>query len=137
MIEQLAMPSDRGVGVNIDGNIQKAGIQAIAVAFTDKFEQFDRVGIYVEVAHLGSITLDALVTALKFSLSTFQRFAKKAVVAEHQWMDRVAGVSDKLFPSLEVKHFSLVDQENAIAWAKPVALPQAEGTWRCEPVCNI
>jgi hypothetical protein len=127
MIELLAMPGDRVVGVKIDGKIQKADIQAIEAAFAHKFEQFDRVGIYVEVAHLGGITLDALVEDLKFGLSKFQRFAKKAVVSEQQWMNKVAVVSDKLFPSIEVKHFSFAEKADAIAWANATGLAQAEG----------
>jgi len=128
MIELLEMPGDRVVGVKIDGKIQKADIAAIEAAFADKFKQFDRVSIYVEVAHLGGITLDALVEDLKFGLSKFRRFAKKAVVSEHQWMDKVAVVSDKLFPSIAVKHFSFAEKADAIAWVNAADLTQAEGT---------
>ncbi len=116
MIELLEMQSDRVVGVKIDGKIQKADIQAIEAAFADKFEQFDRVGIYVEVAHLGGITLDALMEDFRFGLSKFSHFAKKAVVSEHQWMDKLAAVGDKLFPSIEVKHFNPAEKADAIAW---------------------
>lgn len=116
MIELLDMQSDLVVGVKIDGKIQKADIQAIEAAFAEKFERFERVCIYVEVANLGGITLEALLEDLKFGWSKFQRFAKKAVVSEHQWMDTLAIVGDKLFPSIEVKHFSFADKDDAIAW---------------------
>ena len=126
MIELLEMHSDRVVGVKIDGKIQKADIQAIEAAFAEKFEQFDKVGIYVEVAHLGGITLDALVEDLKFGLSKFRHFAKKAVVSEHQWMDKLATVGDKLFPSIEVKHFSVAEKADAIAWVSITDATPAE-----------
>lgn len=120
MIELLPMQSDRVVGVKIDGTIHKADIEAIERAFIQKFDQFDRVSIYVEVANLGGITLNALVEDLKFGFSNFQRFEKKAVVSEHRWLDQLAAVGDKLFPSLAVKHFSVAEKEAAIAWASEI-----------------
>lgn len=122
MIKLLEMSSDRVVGVKIDGKIEKADIEAIEQAFATKFAQFDRASIYVEVANLGGITLDALIEDLKFGVSKFQRFEKKAVVSEHQWLDSLAAVGDKLFPSLAVKHFTFEEKAAAIAWVSEAKL---------------
>ncbi|MGD1943560.1 MAG: STAS/SEC14 domain-containing protein [Leptolyngbyaceae cyanobacterium] len=116
MIELLEMSSDRVIGVKIDGKIEKTDIQEIEQAFVAQFEQFDKVAIYVEVANLGGITLDALIEDLKFGLSNLKRFEKKAVVSEHHWMDKLAPLGDKLFPSLAVKHFTVAEKDAAIAW---------------------
>lgn len=116
MIELMAMESDRVVGVRVDGQIKKADIEAIERAFEDKFARFEKVSIYVEVINLGGIAFDALIEDLKFAFSKFSHFEKKAVVSEHQWLERLAEVGDKLFPSLHVRHFGKDKQEAAIAW---------------------
>ena len=116
MIELIPMASAKVVGVRVDGKIEKADIKAIEQAFADMFDQFEKVSIYVEVANLGGITLDALIEDLKFAFSKFSRFEKKAVVSEHQWIDKWVAVGDKLFPSIQVKHFGVDEKEAAIAW---------------------
>jgi hypothetical protein len=116
MIQLLDIDADQVVGVQIDGTIHKADIESIEQAFEERFSRFDKVSIYVEVVNLGGITLNALVEDLKFAFSKFSRFEKKAVVSEHQWMGQLAEIGDKLFPSIQVKHFSSDEKEAAIAW---------------------
>ena len=93
MIELIPMASDKVVGVRVDGKIEKADIKTIEQAFAGMFDQFDQVSIYVEVTNLGGITLDALIEDLKFAFSKFSRFEKKAVVSEHQWIDKWIAVA--------------------------------------------
>jgi hypothetical protein len=121
MIKVISINTDQVVAVQINGTIHKADIEAIEQAFADKFGRFDKVSIYVEVIALGGITLNALVEDLKFAFSKFSRFEKKAVVSEHQWMGPLAEIGDRLFPSIQVKHFSFDEKDAAMEWiSKPL-----------------
>jgi len=116
MIELIPMEAEKVIGLRVDGKIEKPDIKAIEQAVEPKFAQFDRISIYVEVADLGGIALDALVEDLKFAFANLSHFEKKAVVSEHQWMDTLATFGDKLFPSLQVQHFGFDEKDTAIAW---------------------
>ncbi|MBE9167225.1 STAS/SEC14 domain-containing protein [Pleurocapsales cyanobacterium LEGE 06147] len=38
------------------------------------------------------------------------------MVSEKGWLEKLASVSDKLFPSIEVKHFLFTEKEKALDW---------------------
>jgi len=116
MITLIPIADPQVVSVSIDGSIKKADIDAVIEACNRAFATAGPVAIYVEVAHLGGITLDALVADLTYGLSHLNHFAKKAVVSDVQWMAPLVAVGDKLFPSLQVRHFSPDQREEALAW---------------------
>jgi hypothetical protein len=116
MIQLIDIGAEQVVGIRVDGTIHTADMKAIEQAFEDKFARFDKASIYVEVINLGGITLNALVEDLKFAIAKFNRFEKKAVVSDHQWIGPMAEVGDRLFPSIHVKHFSVEEKATALEW---------------------
>lgn len=122
MITLIPIGDPQVVGVSIDGSIKKSDIDAVIEACNQAFASTESVAIYVEVAHLGLITLDALIADMTYALSHLSHFAKKAVVSDVQWMVPLVEVSDKLFPSLQVKHFSPDQREEALAWVRGTAI---------------
>lgn len=116
MIEVIDLDSTKVVGTRISGKISKPDMERLIDACEQKFTQSEPVSIYVEVESLGGISLEALVADLKFALANFKRFDKKAVVSDQQWLGKMAEFGDQLFPSLEVRHFSLEQKQAALDW---------------------
>ena len=52
------------------------------------------------------ITFDPLADDVKLALANLKGFDKKAVVSGEEWVEETAEFVDKLFPGIEIRHFS-------------------------------
>lgn len=116
MIEILDLETAGVIGVRIAGKIEKADIDRVVAATKAKFDEAEKLGIYVEVESLDGISFEALLEDLKFALPNLGKFRKKAVVSEKQWMETTAAIGNRLFPGIEVKHFSPDETAEARTW---------------------
>ena len=116
MIEILELGIKKAVGVRIKDKISAQDIENISRIVEEKFNEFDKLSIYVEVENFEGISIEAFFKDLKFGIKHFGKFDKKAVVTDKSWMVRLAEVSDKLFSSIEIRCFSFDDKEEALEW---------------------
>lgn len=107
---------DRIIGLDINGRIEAKDIQRVIPSLEKKLRQKERLRIYVEVHNWSGISLGAFIQNLKFSLQHYQDFEKKAIVSDRQWLESLAAISNTLFPSIEVKHFTLDEKDKALEW---------------------
>lgn len=119
MLEILHLDDPRVIGMRIGGKVSdddmKRMIDAAELKLTALGEG-GRLRVYVEVESLGGIELDALIKDLRFALSHFRDFERKAVVSDKAWMRRMAKIFDPLFPNIELRHFSTEQRDDARAW---------------------
>jgi hypothetical protein len=116
MIEILEMAAPHAIGLKITGKIEKEDIDKVFSLVDQKLNQVERLAVYVEVEKMGGISVEALIEDIKKALPNFKRYAKKAVVSSSKWHKLFSEVGDKLFPSLEVRHFEPEQKEEALAW---------------------
>ena len=55
---------------------------------------------------------------IRFAFPHLRNFEKKAVVSEKGWVEKLIDIGDKLFPSIEVRHFSFDQKDEAIKWVQ-------------------
>lgn len=118
MIQIVPMPVDKVIGVRISGKMEKADIEKTAKAIEEKLTVHDKVNIYAEIESFEGISLEALVADIKFAFPHLRDFEKKAVVSEKHWIERLVAIRDKLFPSVEVRHFSFEQKDEALKWVQ-------------------
>lgn len=116
MIQLVDLKSPQAVGLKILGKIEKVDIQRVFSEVDKKLAATDKLSIYVEVDDFKGISFEALVEDIKRGLPKFKSFSKKAVVSPSQWHKLVVEVGDKLFPSVEVRHFEPSQRQAAMAW---------------------
>ena len=119
MLEIIHFDSEHVLGMRIGGKISDDDMQLLIETAEMKLTALGeggRLRIYVEVDSFGGFGLDALIKDLKFGLSHFRDFERKAVVSDKAWMGRMAKVFDPLFPHIELRHFSTEQREAARAW---------------------
>ncbi|WP_320006324.1 STAS/SEC14 domain-containing protein [Maridesulfovibrio sp.] len=104
------------LGLKIQGKIQNEDIQEVIKTSEDKLENYEQIAIYIEIIEMGGISIDAFFTDLKFALPNLKKFSKKAVVSESKWHDKLAKIIDKIFSSIEIRHFTPEERENAKKW---------------------
>jgi hypothetical protein len=118
MIELIESGSAKVIAMKIAGKIGKADIEKMIREVEEKFTQNEKLGIYVELESFEGISFEALIQDLAFGLPHIQRFHKKAVVSRKEWMGKIARISDRLFPGMEIRHFPYEEKEEALAWVK-------------------
>ena len=58
---------------------------------------------------------DLFIVKIEF-FGELEKFEKEAVVSDKSWMETVVKISDKIFPSVDVKHFSFDEKDDALVW---------------------
>ncbi|MEB3355962.1 MAG: STAS/SEC14 domain-containing protein [Synechococcales bacterium] len=118
MLEILSMPVENVVGLRISGKIEASDFDRAIAVVEEKLKLFDRLRVYVEVDNLTGLSLEALIKDLQFTLRHYKDFEREAVVSDRQWLQRLAAVGDRLFPSIDVRHFDVSEKEQALAWVQ-------------------
>jgi hypothetical protein len=118
MIELLDMGTPKAIGMRISGKIEKPDIDRVYAQAEEKLAQVDKFSVYVELESFRGIAFDALIEDAKKGIPMIGRLRKKAVVSDAKWLQVFTKVGDKLFPSIEARHFFPDQREQALAWVK-------------------
>jgi len=117
MITLIEIPSTKTVGMKVSGKITKDGMEQVVEKVKAMMEKTDdRLNIYVELDKWEGFTLAALYEDIKFALPNMRRFAKEAIVTDKSWIANLVKVSDKLFPSIELKTYTTEEKGEALKW---------------------
>jgi hypothetical protein len=116
MIEMVDMKSDKAVGLVISGKIERADIDRVYERVNEKLAKVDKLSVYVELDQFKGISFDALIEDAKQGIPKLGKIEKKAVVTSAKWLEVFTKVGDKFFPSIEARHFTPEQKEEAMAW---------------------
>ncbi len=116
MINLISTNQDNVVGFSIKDKVDTEDLDRVATVIEDLLKTHDKLKIYAEVESIERITIPAFIQDIKFSLKHFNDFEKEAIVSNTFWLEKLAKFSDRLFPSIEVKHFSFAQKDQALEW---------------------
>lgn len=117
MIEILPFDNEKVVGIRVTGKIETEELEKVTSLIERKLQVHDKLNIYVEFEE-GFLKMsgEALLKDIRFSFRHLGDFAKEAVVTDKNWIGKLISVTDKLFPSIEVRHFSKDEIAEAREW---------------------
>ena len=115
-IQLIPHQTDKIIGFKIDGKIEAEDIDRVVESIEEKLKQGEKLRIYAEISNWSGMSLGAFIKDLKFALQHLTDFEKEAIISDRQWLKNLAEVGNKLFSSIEVKHFSLEDRDEALEW---------------------
>ena len=121
MIEPILFEEPHIIGFVLDGKIDDEGFEKAVAAIEDALANNERIRVYAEVKTLGGMSPETFFENLKFKSKLFrqlEKFEKEAVVSDKSWIENLVKVSDKLFPSVEVRYFAFDEKEDALAWVR-------------------
>jgi len=84
----------------------------------EMLKEHNKLRVYAEVEEIGGMSVHTLMKDIHFKLKHWQDFEKEAVVSDKSWLESWVSIADKLFPHIEVKHFSTDEKEKAKEWIK-------------------
>jgi hypothetical protein len=117
------MEAGHVVGIRVDGRIDASDIETAMKALEEKLRTNERVSFFVEIDDLSGVSPEAILKDIRFGLEQLKnlgRFSRAAVVTDIKWIRAAAGVEDLLIPRVEVKAFSKMDRDVALAWVSKI-----------------
>ena len=121
MIEIIPFEESNIIGFRLDGKIDDESFNQTVTGIQAALENNQKIRIYAEVEKLGGMSLETFFENLKAKiefLGELEKFEREAVVSDKSWVETLVKISDKLFPSVDVKHFSFDEKNDALAWIK-------------------
>ncbi|MBC6418162.1 MAG: STAS/SEC14 domain-containing protein [Prochloron sp. SP5CPC1] len=117
MIEEISVPADNVIGFCIAGKVEKQDMTKVIDRIKTVLASHDTFNIYVEIKEFDGVSLGVILEKIK-ALSTLTKFKKEAIVSSKEWIKKFTAIADKLFPSIEVKHFSFEEKHQALKWVQ-------------------
>tara|TARA_R110002020_G_scaffold108200_1_gene250832 strand:+ start:78 stop:449 length:372 start_codon:yes stop_codon:yes gene_type:complete len=116
MIKFIPFKSDRVVGIRFDGKIDGSELATALVPLKARLERHDNIRLYLEINDFEGMTAEAFFKDVKFSLSNARQIEKEAVVTDQTWLKNSAAVIGAVFPGVDVKTFTMAENEAARQW---------------------
>ena len=121
MIEIIHFDKPNVIGFRLDGKIDDDGYDRAIAKIQQALDNNDKISIYAEVEKFGGLSIEKFFENFKVKfgfLKELDKFEKEAIVSDKQWLETMIKLSDKLFPSVEVRYFSFENKADALAWVK-------------------
>ncbi|GAB5399049.1 MAG: hypothetical protein Aureis2KO_06340 [Aureisphaera sp.] len=103
------------IGYIIDGKMNTEAINALRAQILEKFEEHDKINLYLEDAGIESFSLNAVFIATLFPIEHAGRFNKIALVTDRKWI-HLLGNLDTLVAKVNIKNFTTEKRMDAMAW---------------------
>lgn len=116
MIEPIPLPIDNVVGFRIDGKISADDISRITDLIEARLKRHQKLRVYAEVERFSGMSVEAFLKDVTFSLRHLRDFEREAIVSDTAWLRTLAGIGGRMFPGIEVRHFSKSEKDEALEW---------------------
>lgn len=116
MLSEIKFEDQRVVGMILDGGITLLEIEKFWTRIELMLEKEKRLRVYAEIKNFGMMEPKAWFKNIPKKIQHFSDFEMEAIVSDKHWLEILAKVSDRLFPSIKVKHFNFKEVDKAKAW---------------------
>jgi hypothetical protein len=128
MLDILQAPN-HVAAFRLSADITKADYDRIIADVEAKLQSPPQIAIYTELAEPVHMTLPALLTDIRYSLTKvgqWRRFARVALVTDKLWASGLMRLFGPWLPDIEARAFRSPEREAALAWAsQPLPRPPA------------
>ena len=116
MIEPIPLPVDNVIGFRIDGKISAEDISRITDEIEARLERHSKLRVYAEVERFSGMSMEAFIKDISFSFRHRKDFEREAIVSDAGWLKKLVVIGDRIFPSIEVRHFPKSRKDEALEW---------------------
>lgn len=116
MLQLLAIKENNAVGVKLSGKVSYRDIDPVLREIEKKLENESQLGIYVELDHFEGFSQTGILKEVEGLANHLSCFTRTAMVGEDRWYNRGSGLIKRLFPNIELEHFSQIQRDEALLW---------------------
>jgi len=118
MIEIIPFEEGNTIGFRLNGRIEDEEFDEAVEKMEEMLKEHNKLRVYAEIEKIGGMSVNTLMKDMHFKFKHWRDFEKEAVVSDKGWLESWVSIADKLFPQIEVKHFSFEEKEEAKEWLK-------------------
>ena len=118
MLHLLTLASPHVLGLRVSGEINESDMARIRSEVEARLRAEPKLAVYIELDHFEGFTLRGFIRELQLLLRYVNHFSRTALVGEGSKLRRAANILLRCFPNLEVEHFSHIQRDEALIWAR-------------------
>jgi len=118
MIEIIPFQEKNILGLRLDGRIEDEEFDEIVAKIEEMLKEYEKLRVYAEIENIGGMSVNTFMKDIHFKLKHWKDFEREAVVSDKSWLESWIGIADKLFPNIELKHFTFEEKEEARKWIR-------------------
>ena len=103
------------IGIIINSDLTDEVLDEVILEIKARFEQYDKVNVYLELEKGHEISFNALLKGIKFKYSNASLFGKIAIVTDSSWFQNAVNVSD-IFLNVEMRIYDVKDRLDSLQW---------------------
>lgn len=116
MLQLLSIKKNNAVGVKLSGKVGYRDIDPVLREIEKKLENESQLGIYVELDHFEGFSQAGILKEVEGLATHLSCFTRTAMVGEDRWYNRGSDLIKRLFPNIELEHFSQIQRDEALLW---------------------
>lgn len=119
MLEIIEVPVENAIAFRISGKISESDMHTVLSMAKEKINAYGEIVFLERIDSFKGIEIAALVEEFKYLFEVgFSNIAKVAIVTDKKWIEHIVNIEDKIFRNMELKYFSIEDQQEAIEFLK-------------------
>ncbi|MEQ9618476.1 MAG: STAS/SEC14 domain-containing protein [Deltaproteobacteria bacterium] len=118
MLEIIPFEEGNIIGFRLKGRIEDEEFDEALGMIEEKLKNHEKLRVYAEVEKVGGMSVNTLMKDIHFNLRHWRDFEKEAVVSDKGWIETWVKFASRLFPHIEVRHFSFEEKEEAMEWVR-------------------
>ena len=118
MLEIIPFEEGNIIGFKLKGRIEEDSFDEAVAQMEKMLKKYEKLRVYAEIEEIGGINVNTFMKDIHFKLKHFTDFEKEAVVSDKGWLEAWINIADKIFPHIEIKHFSPDEKEEAKKWLR-------------------
>jgi hypothetical protein len=118
MIEIIPFEEGNIIGFHLNGRIEDEEFDEAVAKMEEMLKEHRKLRVYAEIEKIGGMSFESWMKNIHFKFKHWRDFEKEAIVSDKGWLESWVGIADKLFPHMEVKHFSTDEKEEAKEWLR-------------------
>ena len=118
MLEIIPFEEGNIIGLRLNGKIEDEEFDETVAKIEEMLKEHKKLRVYAEIEEIGGMSVNTFMKDMHFKFKHFLDFEKEAVVSDKGWLEAWIKIADKIFPHIEVKHFSTDEKKEAKEWLR-------------------
>ena len=119
MLEMMDIEIDHAVAFRISGKITESDMSLVLGDAKEKIERYGDIVFLEQIDSFEGVEIAAIIEKFKYFFEVgMSNISRVAVITDKKWIEKIIGIEDKIFKSIDVKCFSLEDKELAIEFLR-------------------
>ena len=119
MLEMIEIGIDNAVAFRMSGKITEADMALVLSQAKAKIASHGNIVLYEQIDSFDGIEMSAIVEEFKYVFEVgLKNISKVAILTDKNRVQKIVGIEDKIFKSIEMKSFLIEDKDSAIAFLK-------------------